>query len=157
MAELKNDVLTGKLKWVQLVAHLFDDAFRVPGTNFRFGLDPLLNLIPVAGDVSGFIVGAALVWVMAKHGVSRKAMILMVWNITVDAIIGGIPLLGYVTDFYFKANTRNLKLLQEHYLEDKHNGSGTWLLVILLIAVFIIFAGSLYVIYWLIHWLYVHL
>ncbi len=81
----------------------------------------------------------------------------MVWNLTVDAIIGGIPLLGYITDFYFKANTRNLKLLQEHYLENKHNGSGTGLLVVLLLLVAVIFGFSLFAIYWVINWLYLHI
>lgn len=139
---------------MQRIAHLFDDAFRIPGTNFKFGLDPLLNFIPVAGDVSGFVVGAMLVWVMAKHGVSRKVLILMVLNIAVDAIVGAIPLIGYVTDFYFKANTRNLKLLQEHYQEGKHSGSGTWIIVILLLLVFAGLVGVLYLFYLLLHWVF---
>jgi hypothetical protein len=71
-----------------------DDKFRIPGTNFRFGLDPILNLIPFAGDVSGFLVSAALLYVMAKNGVSRKVLILMAINISVDAAIGAIPLIG---------------------------------------------------------------
>ncbi len=149
--------LTGRLWWVEHIAHLFDDAFRVPGTQFRFGLDPLLNFIPLLGDASGFAVGAALIWVMAKHGVSRKVLILMVINITVDAVIGAIPLLGYVTDFYFKANTRNLKLLKEHYYENKHTGSGTGLVITLLLILLIIFLGVLYLSYLFFHWVFKHI
>lgn len=154
MAPTKEVKLTGQLAWVQRIAHLFDSAFHIPGTNFRFGLDPLLNFIPIVGDASGFMVGAALVWVMAKHGVSRKVIILMVTNLAIDAIVGAIPLLGWVTDFYFKSNNRNLKLLQEHYQEGKHGGSGTGLLIFLLLVVFLIMAGVIYLFYLLLHWLF---
>ncbi|GAB2688128.1 hypothetical protein GCM10027037_08180 [Mucilaginibacter koreensis] len=157
MPQQKDIQLTGRLAWVQRIAHLFDSAFRVPGTNFRFGLDPILNFIPVAGDVSGFVVGAALVWVMAKQGVSRKVLILMVMNITIDAILGAIPIIGWVTDFYYKANNRNLKLLQEHYVEGRHSGKGTGLLIVLLLIVACIFGLCLYLIYALVHWVWVHI
>ena len=151
-------VLTGQLKWVERIAHLFDDQFRVPGTNFKFGLDPIVNLIPIAGDVSGFMVGAALVWVMAKNGVSRKVLILMSLNLCIDALLGAIPLVGQITDFYFKANTANLKLLKEHYQEGKHKGSGTGTLVLIFIALFAFFGLMLYVSFTLFanlyHWLF---
>jgi hypothetical protein len=55
MDKSKQVVLSGQLKWVERIASVMDDKFRIPGTNFRFGLDPILNLIPFAGDVSGFI------------------------------------------------------------------------------------------------------
>jgi len=88
MQKSKEIVLSGQLKWVERIASVMDDKFRIPGTNFRFGLDPLLNLIPFAGDLSGFLVSAALLFIMAKNGVSRKVLILMAINISVDAIIG---------------------------------------------------------------------
>ncbi|RYY05746.1 MAG: DUF4112 domain-containing protein, partial [Sphingobacteriaceae bacterium] len=118
-----------------------------------FGLDPLLNLIPFVGDISGFLVGAALVLVMAKNGVSRKVVILMVVNIFVDAIIGGIPLIGNVFDFYYKSNTRNINLLKEHYEEGKHQGSGTGVLIAVFIVLFLLFAGFLYLMYLVAAWI----
>lgn len=145
--------LPGQLKWVERIANLLDDKFRLPGTKFRFGLDPILNLIPVAGDVSGFLVGAALVWVMAKHGVSRKILILMVLNICVDALIGGIPLIGNVFDFYYKSNSRNLNLLKKHYEEGKYQGSGTGVLVAVFIILFLLFSGFLFLIYKVVGWI----
>jgi hypothetical protein len=151
-------VLTGQLKWVERIAHLFDDQFRIPGTNFKFGLDPIINLIPLAGDVSGFMVGAALVWVMAKNGVSRKVLILMVLNICIDALLGAIPFVGQVTDFYFKSNTANLKLLKEHYQEGKHQGSGTGTLVLIFLGLCLFFGLVLYTSFVLFssvyHWLF---
>jgi hypothetical protein len=154
MDKSKQVVLSGQLKWVERVSSVMDDKFRVPGTNFRFGLDPLLNLIPFAGDVSGFLVSAALLYIMAKNGVSRKVLILMAINISVDAAIGAIPLLGQISDFYIKANTRNIKLLKEHYQDGKHTGSGNGIIVILLIILLIVISVILYVSYIALHWLF---
>jgi len=130
--------LTGRLKWVERIAYLFDEQFRIPGTKFKFGIDPIINLLPVAGDAAGFMVGAALVLTMAKHGVSRKVLILMMLNLMLDGLIGSIPFIGQLFDFYYKANTRNIKLLKEHYEEGKHQGRGTGTLVMIfiLLAVF---------------------
>ena len=146
--------LTGRLKWVERIAYLLDEKFCLPGTKFRFGLDPLMNLVPVAGDISGFLVAAALVWVMARHGVSRKVLILMVVNICIDALIGGIPLIGQVFDFYYKANSRNIKLLKEHYEEGKHQGSGTGVLVTVFIVLFLLFTGFLFLMYKIMTWIF---
>ena len=139
--------LTGRLKWVEQIAYLLDEKFRLPGTKFRFGLDPLMNLIPIAGDISGFIVAAALVWVMAKHVVSRKVLILMILNIFIDALIGAIPLIGQVFDFYYKANSRNIVLLKEHYEEGKHQGKGTGVLIMVFLVLLALFALFLFVMY----------
>ena len=149
--------LTGKLKWVEHIAYLLDDKFRIPGTKFRFGLDPIMNLVPVAGDISGFLVGAALVWVMARYGVSRKVLILMVLNVFIDALIGAIPLIGQVSDFYYKSNSRNIKLLKEHYEEGKHQGKGTGVLVMLFLVLLVFFALFLFLLYtiakWVVGWI----
>ena len=135
-----------------------DDKFRVPGTNFRFGLDPIMNLIPFAGDVSGFIVAAALLYIIAKNGgVSRKVLVLMAVNICVDALIGAIPLVGQVSDFYFKANTRNIKLLKEHYQEGKHHGSGNGIIITIFVVLLIFLAATVYVSYVSLRWLFNHL
>jgi len=145
--------LTGRLKWVEHIAYLLDEKFRLPGTKFRFGLDPLMNLIPVAGDISGFLVGAALVWVIARHGVSRKVLILMILNIFIDALIGAIPLIGQVFDFYYKSNSRNIKLLKEHYEEGKHQGKGTGVLVMVFSLLLVFFALFLFLMYQVVAWI----
>ncbi|MFD0750390.1 DUF4112 domain-containing protein [Mucilaginibacter calamicampi] len=151
----KNTALTGQLKWVERIASVMDDKFRFPGTNFRFGLDPVLNFIPIAGDVSGFIVAIALLYVIAKNGgVSRKVLVLMAVNICFDALLGAIPLLGQITDFYFKANTRNIKLLKEHYQEGKHQGNGNGIITLILIVLLIFLALTIYVSYLALQWLF---
>nr|WP_294948843.1 DUF4112 domain-containing protein [uncultured Mucilaginibacter sp.] len=151
----KNIQLTGQLKWVERVASVMDDKFRLPGTNLRFGLDPILNFIPFAGDVSGFIVAAALLYVIAKNGsVSRKVLVLMALNISIDALIGAIPILGQISDFYFKANTRNIKLLKEHYQEGKHFGSGNGIMLLIFILLIIFLAATIYISYISLRWLF---
>lgn len=128
-----------KIKWVEWVSHLMDEQFRFPGTKFRFGLDPILNLIPVVGDLSGFAVSAALVTTMAKHGASGKIITLMILNIVLDATIGAIPILGQIFDFTYKANSRNIRLLRAHYVEGKHRGSGKGVIAIILVSLFLLF------------------
>ena len=149
-----NVVLAGQLKWVERISTVMDDQFKLPGTNFKFGLDPILNFIPFAGDVSGFVVSAVLLYIMAKNGVSRKVLILMSLNICADAVIGAIPIVGQVSDFYIKANTRNINLLKEHYQEGKHGGSGTGIIVTLLVILGLFMAGVLYLSYLALHWLF---
>lgn len=130
-----------------------DEQFRLPGTNFRFGLDPIINFIPVAGDLGGFAVSTMLLLTMAKHGVSRKVLLLMTLNIILDSTIGAIPILGNIFDFAYKSNSRNIKLLKEHYDEGKHQGSGkgiiAWIIAILILS----FALIVYVLWAAISWL----
>ncbi len=145
--------ISTKLKWVERVSHLMDEQFRIPGTNFRFGLDPIMNFIPVAGDLGGFAVSTALLLTMAKHGVSRKVLLLMTLNIILDSTIGAIPILGNIFDFAYKSNSRNIRLLKEHYDEGKHQGSGkgiiAWIIIILLLSL----ALTIYILWVTISWL----
>ncbi|MEO8795932.1 MAG: DUF4112 domain-containing protein [Daejeonella sp.] len=136
-----------KLKWVDYISVLMDNQFKIPGTNFRFGLDPLLNLIPVVGDLSGFAVSAMLVATMAKNGASRKIVILMLINIIIDTTIGAIPIIGNIFDFAYKSNAKNIRLLKEHYQEGKHQGKGTGtivLIVVVLLAFLILITFLMY-------------
>jgi len=149
-------ILTGRLKWVERIAHLFDDQFTIPGTKFKFGLDPIVNLFPIAGDAAGFLVGTALVLTMAKNGVSRKVLILMMFNLLIDGLIGSIPLIGTVFDFYYKANTRNINLLKAHYEEGKYQGSGIGVLITIMVVLLLFLALFLYLSYKLLAYL-IHL
>lgn len=145
-----------KLKWVEWVSYLMDEKFRLPGTNFRFGLDPLLNLIPGVGDLSGFIVSSVLVITMARHGVSKKVLLMMSLNVVLDTVIGAIPLIGQIFDFAYKSNTRNIRLLQAHYQEGKYQGSGKGILITIVLAFTVLLILIIYLIYGLINWL-IHL
>ena len=145
-----NDVK--KLKWVESIAYLMDNQFRIPGTNMRFGLDPILGLVPFLGDISTFAVSGTLVLTMARHGASRAVVIRMVVNIILDLVIGSIPVLGALFDFGYKANERNVKLLRRHYVEGKHQGSGSGFLamviIILLLALALVIYGLVKIVSW---------
>ncbi|SDC97912.1 DUF4112 domain-containing protein [Niabella drilacis] len=122
-----------RLKTVRVISKLMDEQFSIG--RFKFGLDPVLNFIPVLGDVSGYLMSIGLIITMAQHGASGKLVAKMVLNATLDAFAGAIPVLGWVFDFVYKANTRNLKLLTEHYTEGKHKGSArSVIFAVLLVA-----------------------
>lgn len=118
--------------WVSRVAWVMDEKFKVKGTGFRFGLDPLINLVPFLGDIIGFLISFVLVVVMWRNGASRKLAMLMLINVIIDLTIGAIPVLGNIFDFFFKANKKNIILLQEFYYEGKHHGKGNDILAIII-------------------------
>lgn len=141
-----------RIEWVERLSYLMDDQFRVPGTNFRFGLDPILNLIPVAGSASGFLISIALLLSMARHGASKKVAIKMTLNVVLDFLFGGIPVIGQIFDFFFKANKRNIRLLKEHYYEGKHQGSAKGIIATIIIVLAVLLVLFVYLIWNLFEW-----
>jgi hypothetical protein len=125
-----------RLKMVKRVTKLMDEQFAIG--KFRFGLDPILNFIPLAGDLGGFTVSVALILTMIQYGVSGRVAAKMLGNAAADALIGAIPVLGWIFDFTYKANTRNVKLLSEHYTQGKHQGSATPVIISFIITAFFI-------------------
>ncbi|MFD2720265.1 DUF4112 domain-containing protein [Hymenobacter monticola] len=119
-----------RLRWVERVARLMDSQFRLPGTRFRFGLDPVLGLLPIVGDLGTTAVSAALLLTMFRHGASGAVVVRMALNILLDTVVGGIPIIGNVFDFAYKSNERNVALLRRHYAEGRHTGSGKGLLLL---------------------------
>ena len=133
------------LRQLDRLAKLMDAQFKVPGTDFRFGLDGLLGLIPGAGDLSTFAVSGYMLWIMAHNGASGYVLARMILNVLVDAIVGAIPFLGDIFDFAFKANMRNMRLMQQHYQEGRHRGSAWKVIVPVLIILFLIIAALIWV------------
>lgn len=135
------------IKWIERFARLLDSRFLIPGTNIRFGLDPVFSLFPVLGDLITYLISGALIYTMHNHGASRKVVIKMIMNSTLDAVIGTIPLVGTIFDIFYRSNDRNVQLLREHYLEGKHQGSGNGILVITVIIAITIVAAACYGMY----------
>lgn len=138
--------------WVERLSVLMDSRFRIG--NFRFGLDPILNFIPFAGQIATFIISLILVTVMYRNGASGKIAIKMLLNVTWDALLGSIPLLGNVFDFFNKANDKNIKLLREHYYENKHQGSGKNIIFLIVSILAIVITLLIYAMYALSVWLF---
>ncbi len=132
---------------IERVVRLMDTTFRLPGTRFRFGLDPLIGLVPFFGEVVSFVVGMGLIAAMARHGASGKVIARMALNVLVDLTLGSIPLVGDLFDAYWKANHRNLKLLKAHLLEGKHQGSA-WGILLATGLVLLLTAGVVFYLLW---------
>ena len=132
------------IQWVERLAQWMDSRFLIPGTNIRFGIDPLLSLFPIFGDLITYIISGALIYTMHNQGASRKVVIKMILNSTLDTLIGAIPLVGTIFDIFYRANDRNVKLLKEHYFEGKHQGSGNGLLVLIAILAILIVTAAFY-------------
>jgi hypothetical protein len=129
-----------RLKNMDKLAKLMDAQFRLPGTDIRFGLDSLIGLIPGAGDLTTFGVSGYMLWIMAHNGASGFLLARMTLNILIDAIVGSIPLIGDLFDVAFKANMRNMRLMQQHYVEGRHRGSAWKVIVPVLIVLFLVIA-----------------
>lgn len=89
-----------------------DEQFKIGG--FSFGLDPLLDFIPGIGDVLAFLLSFYIVWIAKQAQVPEREIAVMIRNISIDFVIGLIPIVGYAGDFVFKANMRNLKILEKY-------------------------------------------
>jgi hypothetical protein len=135
------------LRQLEGLARLMDSRFRIPGTNFRFGLDGIIGLIPGVGDLSTFAVSGYMLWVMAQNGASGLVMARMILNVLIDGIVGAVPLVGDLFDMGFKANMRNLRLMQEHYQEGRHRGSA-WKVIVPVLLFLIIILGALLWVAW---------
>ena len=142
------------LRQLDSLAKMMDSQFRVPGTEIRFGVDAILGLIPGVGDMSTFAISSYMLWIMAQNGASGFVMARMVLNVLIDTLIGSIPLIGDLFDVAFKANTRNMKLMHEHYREGRHRGSAWKVILPVVILLFLFIAGIVWLVYKLLAWLY---
>ena len=95
-------------------AYWLDAGFRIPGTNLRFGLDPILGLIPGAGDAAGAVLAGWILIEAIRMGASRATVLRIAGNVALDAGLGAVPIIGDIFDFAWKANLRNVALLERH-------------------------------------------
>ena len=107
---------------VETMEHLLEGLVRIPLVGRRVGLDVILDLLPVAGDTVAALLGAWMVWEARNIGMSRWQIARMLGNVGLDWLLGLIPFVGMVPDFFFRSNTRNLKLIRRH-LDRHHPGS----------------------------------
>ncbi|ELY86703.1 DUF4112 domain-containing protein [Natrinema altunense] len=112
------------IKRMRVVAHALDEGFRVPGTDVRVGLDPIVGILPGAGDAAAAVASLYLAAESARLGVSQSTLLRMLANIGIDTVIGSVPVLGVAFDAVWKANKRNLKLALTD-LADEGDGADT--------------------------------
>jgi hypothetical protein len=110
------------------VALLLDDLLPIPGTSWRVGLDPLLGLVPGLGDWVGWAASLNLLFSAGQLGASPWLLIRMLGNVALDAAVGALPFLGDLFDAGWKANSRNLALLEAHVANpERTRAASKWL------------------------------
>jgi hypothetical protein len=146
------------LEHLRTITTLFDQAFVLPGTKWRFGLDALFGLVPGLGDIAGALVAVFALRVARRLNAPPAVQMHMLSNIALDALVGMVPILGDIFDFAFKAQTRNLALL-DAYIATPHRAArrsrrGLWLIALATLIVFAtLTALGVWMLYILFHWL----
>jgi hypothetical protein len=147
------------LERLRAITRLMDQAWGIPGTKWRFGLEPLFGLVPGLGDIAGGLIAVYGLHVARLLRAPAVIQLHMLTNIALDALVGTIPIIGDIFDFVYKAQTRNLAMLDE-WLQTPHQAqrrSRRGLLFIPL-AIVVVFATltilGLWLLFILVHWLY---
>jgi len=142
---------------LDILAHLLDDCFRIPGTRIRFGLDGIVGLVPAIGDVLAGLASCILIFAAWVRGVPYVTLSRMVANLAIDVTVGAIPFLGDAFDIAWKANRRNYKLLIRHIEQPRRHTWKDWLFLATLFAVLAaIFLLPLLVLAWILDWIFRH-
>ncbi|ACL59026.1 DUF4112 domain-containing protein [Methylobacterium nodulans] len=113
-ARAQPDDVERTLARLELLAHLLDSAFVLPGINRRVGIDALIGLVPVIGDAITTAISSYIIWEARRLGVPRWLIARMAANVAFDGVVGAVPLIGDLFDAAFKANKRNVRLLRRH-------------------------------------------
>jgi Domain of unknown function (DUF4112) len=111
---------------LELLSHILDDCFRIPGTGIRFGIDGIIGLVPGLGDILAGLASCIIVLAAWFRGVPYVTLARMLANLAIDVIIGAIPFLGATFDIAWKPNRRNYKLLTRHLAEPRKHTWRDW-------------------------------
>jgi hypothetical protein len=137
------------------LSFLLDQAFPVPGTRWRFGLDGLVGLVPGLGDILCSLVGAYSLWVARQLGAPVAVQARMVMNLAIDGVIGLVPVLGDLFDFAFKAHSRNHALLSRWLQSPHHIHRSSWIVLVLGTAILLsLLGGSLWLLASVARWVF---
>jgi hypothetical protein len=137
---------------------LLDEAFRIPLTRIRFGLDGIIGLVPGLGDVLAGLLSLIIPVAAWIRGVPYITLVRMATNLAIGVLVGTIPVLGDAFDIFWKPNRRNYLLLQRHLGQPRHHTWKDWaFLIVLACALAIIFAIPIVLVIWALVWLNKHL
>ena len=135
--------------FIALVARLMDEAFVIPGTNIRFGLDPLIGLLPGFGPAASAAISLVLVALSARFRVPKVVLARMALNVLLNAGLDAVPVVGDALSIFFRSNTRNHELLRQHAGTARPTSRGDWLFLFALLGgvglvILCFFAGLFY-------------
>ncbi|MEG5138537.1 MULTISPECIES: DUF4112 domain-containing protein [unclassified Microcoleus] len=143
------------LRRLRRISHLLDNAIPIPGTRYRIGLDPILGLIPGGGDLIGSIFAGYVVFKSAQLGVPQETLIQMAAHIVFDTVAGTVPVAGDLFDVAWKANVKNIELLDAHLGSPEPSKKADWLFVAaLLLGLTLIVGGVIFLSVMLLGWLF---
>ena len=129
------DAKVARVRNLRRLSYWLDEAISIPGTPYRIGLDPIIDLLPIGGDFVGTAFSIYIVFEAARLGVSRATLGQMVGNIIWDTVIGAVPVLGAFADAAWKANSKNIALLEAHLsVTPQPKQKVNWLFLTLLVA-----------------------
>ena len=130
-----------RVQLLRRVARTLDSAVPVPGTSFRFGLDPILGLIPGVGDLVSPLFTLGILFQARDLGIPRVVQLRMIFNVAIDVLTGFVPLIGDLFDFAWKANNRNMALLERHLYEEHGPSRSDWAFVVACILLLVVIAA----------------
>ncbi len=139
---MHTDTKLAKLERLRKISDLWDRSIGIPGTGFRVGIESLVGLLPVGGDFIGILLSTYIVLQAIQFKLPTAILVRMLFNIILDGTVGSIPILGDLFDTTWKANTKNVNLLEAHLREPViSHQKDKWLLNILLAALVIVLIG----------------
>ncbi|MGK7899579.1 MAG: DUF4112 domain-containing protein [Xenococcus sp. (in: cyanobacteria)] len=144
MAQLNQLRNPQKINRLRRLSQILDNAISIPGTKYRLGLDPILGLIPGGGDTIAGALGAYIIIEAARMGIPREILWKMVGNLLFDSVAGTVPVVGDLFDVAWKANIRNMTLLEEYFSitqEEESPKSNLLFLIGLTVLLLIIVVG----------------
>jgi hypothetical protein len=140
--------------FIAFVARLMDDIFVIPGTNIRFGFDPLISLLPAFGATASAGVSLVLIALSARRGVPKIVLARMATNVVINAALDSVPVVGDALSIFFRSNARNYELLQKHAGQSRASTTRDWLFLLglfgaVIAVVVLMIIGSVAVLHYL--------
>jgi hypothetical protein len=139
---------------IRRLAWLLDSSIRIPGTQFKFGLDAIIGLIPWAGDVIGSVLSFGIIGMAFQMGASRWTMVRMGFNVLVELVIGAIPVVGDIFDAIWKSNDRNVRLLERSLSHPRAGRKDFWFVSLVGLVLLLALGFSIYGTYQLTQWIF---
>jgi len=136
-----------KLLRLKLLGNRLDEIITIPGTKYKIGIDPIIGIFPVIGDLLGSIISIYIIYSGSKMGVSSQVIAKMCLNLGIDFTVGLIPVFGDIFDMGWKANKKNIELIEKNINQTKENNGFNNLIIatltILILVVFLMILGFL--------------
>ena len=123
--DVKKAIASQLAPWAERLVTILDDFIRIPGTNIKIGLDPILGLIPGVGDIVTGTSSVALLMLALKERITTIAIGRMVANIGIDTVVGAVPFVGDAFDFFYRSNRKNLEIIQKYKDDPKAEPTAT--------------------------------